>query len=387
MGISQSAVIDKENSTTTLIAGGGTFTGRAVDCSVFSSITVFIYSDVASATNGLSLELSTDGVNWDRKKQVTVKAGVSQVHSLAVVSQYFRITYTNGSSAQSEFRLQTICHVSKSRDLSSGTEQVIQKYDDVALQRLVSDVVFDRNVGRIGYETTTTVHGAVTNLDTTQRSLWEYAATADVVFPTAAETVRVRSGGNAADTSDGDGARTVTVVGLDENWAEATETITLAGASASSATTTTFIRVNEFKVATVGVYGAANTGNIILENTTTNAVLGYITAGESVMFSATYSVPAGKTAYVVKELFEVSIGNTASIFVYHRKDSDDATSAPFTPAVLVEQVLDFEGVFINPHDTYLALPAKTDYYVEAKKVSGGGTASVSTEIDLIVVDD
>jgi len=126
------------NSTTTALGEDGVYTGTAEECLLYSSVTIFIATDVASATNGLSMQLSTDGTNWDRNKNVTFSASDgSQAHALAIVSKYFRIVYTNGSSAQSYLRLQTIFHDDKPRDITSGVTQTVTEKDDVSLTRSI----------------------------------------------------------------------------------------------------------------------------------------------------------------------------------------------------------------------------------------------------------
>ena len=76
--------------------------------------------------------------------------------------------------------------------------------------------------------------GAAKEIISTLATYWQ---------PIAAETVRVKAGGNANDTAAGSGCREITIEGLDGSWAEASEAEATAGASASTATTTTFIRV------------------------------------------------------------------------------------------------------------------------------------------------
>src|SRR6056300_684819 len=50
-------------------------------------------------------------------------------------------------------------------------------------------------------------------------------------FRQSAISMRVKAGGDAADTVAGAGARTVTIQGIDSNFDEASETVDLAGAS------------------------------------------------------------------------------------------------------------------------------------------------------------
>lgn len=44
-------------------------------------------------------------------------------------------------------------------------------------------------------------------------------------WPTSAQPVRIRAGGNAADTAGGAGARSILVTGLDENTPHANQTV------------------------------------------------------------------------------------------------------------------------------------------------------------------
>ena len=102
------------NSTTVTLAGDAVFTGTGEDVSQYTEITVFTYAEESSTTNGLSMEFSTNGTNWDHKIQFT-HAGATQaeVHTLTCISQFFRLVYTNGNDAQSVFRIQTIFHTTK----------------------------------------------------------------------------------------------------------------------------------------------------------------------------------------------------------------------------------------------------------------------------------
>jgi hypothetical protein len=383
--IKDHAVISKVNSTSTQLAGDGTFTGLAEVCEEYSTITVYAYSDVDSATNGFVIEFSMDGTNFDRAKTVSFTGGLSQAHAFAVISKYYRVRYTNGTAATSDFRIQAIMHVAKPRDITSGTEQVIQKYDDVTLFRPVTDVTFDRNVGRIGYESTSIFSGTNTGISTSFEDVWTYGGTAAFYWAQTAAAVRIQAGGNAADDAAGAGARSILVVGLDENWAEATEVITTAGTSASSYTTTTFIRVNTIVVLTTGTYGGTNTGAILLEDASAN-IWAHILAGSGRSQMAKLSVPAGKTYYLTSVIIEISTGNSGEFRTFVRKNGDDVTT-PFSPEILGQRLVDFEGAINFKLDTYTVLPEKTDFHGECKKVSGGGTASITFIAQYIAVDN
>ena len=103
----QLSVESTGNTSTAPLGIGGVFTGTAVEITNFSAINVAVKSDVASATDGLSMQFSPDGINWDHTHNFTV--GVNGVSfAQACELKYFRIVYTNGAVAQSSFRLTTI---------------------------------------------------------------------------------------------------------------------------------------------------------------------------------------------------------------------------------------------------------------------------------------
>lgn len=102
------ARIDTLNSTTTPLGILGVFTGQWVNIVQYGIIYINVYSDVASATDGLLIEQSSDGVNADHDDAYTVPAGSGKTYSINPYAKYMRIDYTNGAVAQTEFRLQVI---------------------------------------------------------------------------------------------------------------------------------------------------------------------------------------------------------------------------------------------------------------------------------------
>lgn len=99
--------IDTGNSSSTPLAGGATFTGEWIDITDYGIIYVNTYSDVASATNGLEVQQSSDGTNADHDDVYSINAGSAKNFAINPYAQYLRVVYTNGAAAQSEFRLQT----------------------------------------------------------------------------------------------------------------------------------------------------------------------------------------------------------------------------------------------------------------------------------------
>lgn len=101
-------VISAANSSAVTLGGGAVFTGTSVSTLPYGSIFVSVISDVASATNGLSLQQSSNGTNWDITDTYTVAAGAAKAVIAPRQAAFFRVVYTNGAGAQASFRLQTI---------------------------------------------------------------------------------------------------------------------------------------------------------------------------------------------------------------------------------------------------------------------------------------
>lgn len=108
-------LISTANSTTSNLAGAATFTGTGEDVSDFSTIQINVFSSHASATDGLSLQQSSDNTNWDHTDTFTIAATTGKLISLPVQARYFRLVYTNGGTLTTSLRIQVMykAHVTK----------------------------------------------------------------------------------------------------------------------------------------------------------------------------------------------------------------------------------------------------------------------------------
>lgn len=382
-----SGTVSTVNSSTATLGGAAVFTGTSEEVKDHSIITVMVDSDVDGT---LAMQFSTDGTNWDRAKTVVVdqEIGSGSVHTLEVISQYFRIVYTNGAGAQGHFRLQTIYHGFKSGFLTSSPDQVISKINDAQITRVSNDAMFDISrslyadkfgLHRFGY------NGTVPN--GSFDDVWSYGPTVGTYpWPTTAETIRVKSGGNAADTSDGAGARTVIVDFLNATGVQVQETLTLAGASASSATSSTCTRVIRAWVATAGTVLSNNTAGILIENTSANQILAAIDTGVGQTEMTMYTIPLGYTGYLTRIHADVSIGTNkdADIRMWQRRDAL-TFAAPFGAKRLVRRWTAIQGESVDDFDIYQVFPALTDIWVEAQ--GNGATTEVDIDYDMIMVKD
>jgi len=215
--------------------------------------------------------------------------------------------------------------------------------------------------------------------------VYSYGATVPVYpWPTAALKIRIKAGGNAADTAAGAGAQEITVVGLDTNFAEISETIATNGALVSAETTQSFRRVFRCYVSKVGTYGVANTGLVLVENSG-GAVLASITAGYGQTQMTHYTVPAGKTAYLVHVDCQVASGTSkdADVLFWQRRDADDATAPTYGAKRLILQFIGLQGQGQYDFMYYPSFPAKTDLWASAK--GNGALTGANLTYDLFLI--
>lgn len=243
-------------------------------------------------------------------------------------------------------------------------------------------VDFRLSVATGKYPGVSTVHqfGRAIALGTTESVV---ALGAPSPFLAAASAVQVKAGGNAADTADGAGARTIRVEGLDASLEPVSADITLAGASASSPTSTAFLRVFRAYVLTAGTYATPyNTGDIVIE-TTNGTELATMGAERGEAQGGFYTVPAGVVAYVAVVEGRVEKGKPATLRLYQRRDAT-TTSAPVAARRLMQEWPLVDEDFGGPRATWEAYPAGTDIIITGQTASGSATADV--ELELFLVD-
>lgn len=201
----------------------------------------------------------------------------------------------------------------------------------------------------------------------------------------AATTVRVKAGGDVADTAAGNGAREITVEGIDSSFNEITEAVATAGVGASANTTASFWRVHRAWVSQAGTYGAANTDDVIIENSGGGTDLIKINIEEGQSQFGGWTVPVGKTAYLISFHLEVDSAKPADIRVFMRRDIDDTVAPLGSKRIL----LYFDGVVgepaFLPKSPSIAFSGKTDIWAEAE--GSGANTEVSVDFEFLIVDD
>jgi hypothetical protein len=125
-------------------------------------------------------------------------------------------------------------------------------------------------------------------------------------LPTAAGVASVSSDATADDGDpQGTGAGKILISGLDANWLEISETVTLNGTTPVN-TVNSFLRIHRMYCTTVGI-GGINAGNITA--TIGGNAQSYVRAGEGQTAVIGYTVPANK--YFLLNYYSVGVGRMA----------------------------------------------------------------------------
>jgi hypothetical protein len=185
------------------------------------------------------------------------------------------------------------------------------------------------------------------------------------------------------DSASGDAARTITIFGLDNNFNEIEETVTVGGA----ATTLEFLRVYRAFVATAGVT-TTNEGNVLISTGaggtgTVLADIGTIGSGTTFGLGQTqlslYTIPAGKTGYLTTWNVGCAPMNNKATVLLNSRELDGDT--PFRTKDIVDLV---GGYHTQNYSTPLRFPEKTDIEVVA---AADTSTIISSSFDIILVDN
>jgi len=136
------------NATTTPLGIDGVFTGTGEETTNYADITITVQADQASATDGLEMQFSHDNITWSTTDRYTIPANKCKPFSLSAIGKYFRVKYTNGGVAQTEFDLCVRFNVTSAKPSSHRIDEAISGQDDAELQKAVitgkrADGLFD----------------------------------------------------------------------------------------------------------------------------------------------------------------------------------------------------------------------------------------------------
>jgi hypothetical protein len=165
------------------------------------------------------------------------------------------------------------------------------------LSRPIENLFMEVSAGNVQGCSSITINGSNQAVGTSFETLWEEGGIH--AFPTSASVMTVSSD-DANDTSAGTGAQTVLIKGLDADYLEIQEVVTLNGTTAVN-TANSYLRINDMITATAGT-GGVNAGSIFIGTGTVTAgkpanVYGEIYIGDGIAHEGFYTVPANKAFY------------------------------------------------------------------------------------------
>jgi len=392
VGLVNQGFISTNNSSTATLTGDAVFTGIGDDVSQFASVSILYKSDVAAAASGLKIEFSQDNINWDVSLVGDLGAKTFQVHRLVPAAKFFRVVYTNGSVAQSSFRLQCIFHKSSSPVLITRAGQP-QSTVDATPTRQTAHIDLDFARKHIPGGRSFFFFGNNDTVGNTYEDI--HPDSGDINWLTTAGTVEVLST-NAADTSAGLGVRQVELHGLSATGADQDEVITMNGTT-PVVSSLTYIRVNKLHNENVGTYGGSHQGNVTCRVTGGGVTLSVMKGEEGLVDSGVqyglgeasngyWTVPLGKVLYITDVTVNVqsSGNNTGDVILYEREGILNV-SAPFDPRRIIWNRFDIQGEHREVFKSHIKIKQLTDLFFRAR--SSSSTVRIDVKLHFYLVDE
>jgi len=170
----------------------------------------------------------------------------------------------------------------------------------------------------------------------------------------------------STDTDDdgapvGNGARTITITGLDSNYDVLTEVVTMNGTT-NVLTDESFLRINSVAVTTAGSTGY-NEGTITISNNADNIVLEQIDPQRNASMAAAYTVPNCCTAYIVQAVATEGSSKGSEFGFWIRTFGGLWTQK--------RGIVLLDSNIVLPMFIPMKLPAKTDIEIRSKAILAG----------------
>lgn len=336
--------VDNNNSSSTPLASGATFTGATTDISTYPAAVV---SYKTNQNGTLYIEFSTDGANWDTILEYTVYEGKEESHRVKVLKKYFRIRLTNTSaSAQTYLRLQTL--LTNDGIITSTLNSTV--YDDADAQ-LVRPLDFNLMVAEDLY-----YNKEIVTKDGYTPSMSSGSVTQDLWTESGAYTGFVSATDSAELVVAGADTGTVyyyyMATDTDTQYTLGSKAITGAGTYSLNHN---IWRCNQmyFEASTTTVF---NVGKMTIRHTATPAnVFATIEIGLSQSYCSAYTVPYNSDVYVDRWQASVRGGSSGTssgyAFVkFHNK----------SPRLEYPFEAQFGALFFDDINYLLKLPSRTD---------------------------
>ena len=370
-------VISSGNSTTTVLTPGQKFEGAAEEVTHYAIIHILVRSSHDSAVDGLLFEYSSDGTNWDDSDAYTIPANKGKFFTVPAEAKFFRVSYTNGGTLQTEFRLQVIYKYAYGKPSSHKIVSDITDEEDTELVRAIlsgktpsgvyRNVILDSKNRVI----TAPPSAAVTNkgfidgkVSINSLALTAVRNTTYTEPSSAAQRSFVSS--SASDGVGGTGARSLEVVYYDNTLnGPFTEVVTLDGVTPVNTVAVNIRFIESIRVLTAGS-GGKNVGIISLKEGTegTGNTIWSVAVGDNKTFGAHHYVADG----LVCSVTGLMIGSKGTTVSGHLR---------------ARNPLQADGVEVQVTDLLRAMAASTYFrpYASPVEVVGPALVTAYTEGD------
>lgn len=212
------------------------------------------------------------------------------------------------------------------------------------------------------------------SVGTTQEEVWNVGGIE--AYLSTAETMNIVS----TDTNDdgdpaGTGAQTLTIYGLDNNWMEINETVTLNGTT-NVTTTNSYLRVFRMIVNSAGATGS-NVGTITATASSAASVHAQINPTDNQTLKINFSSPANKYALITHAEIGTAKSDDCEIRFKIR---------PFGEVFQTKRILNFFQSTVSFNGfTPILVPPKNDVTITALSAAGG--VKVSANIDYYLINE
>ena len=228
-------------------------------------------------------------------------------------------------------------------------------------ERPSAHYLFDVAQGKFYDQTAVNIFGYNRAVGGSYETIWNNGAT--YAHPSSAVTMDLVST-SASDTMD------VLLSGLDANYDQTTETVTLTGTSAVT-TSASFLAINS-----AIILSGSNVGNVSISNGGTT--YGYIEAGVGTTQACVYTVPAGYSLY----LFRIDVNSATAtgsqyLTIRNRVETSTGRILRVAEATLAESQVSYD------RQVPFKIAEKTKFEFEAKSSSSTNVCAIFVEAVLI----
>ena len=259
------------------------------------------------------------------------------------------------------------------REVSSITR--VGTSEPFELQVSRNQISFHKTIFKFGYNAA---------VGSSKETIWEQGGL--YAYPASA-TVMTVSSSSANDTAAGTGARTVEISGLDADYNEISEIVTLNGQTAVN-TTKSYLRINRGIVRSAGS-GGANAGTIyagtgtVTSGVPANVYLSINGDGDNQTLMSLWTVPAGYTAFLTKMSLSTGTStNTKAVL------NASLFARPYGEVFQVKERFTLtDGTHEQFYTFPLSFAEKTDLEMRAFSSSGSVDFNVSAAMEFIYIQN